>query len=88
MFPFYFIVNDNNPDNNDDDNDPVSCKNKKMAEFEKYSPLYTLRRKTLGEGGGKGCQTGNWELRTTFFATPISPLSNVDYGFCFSEFEF
>ena len=52
-----------------------------MVEFEKYSSLYKLRRKTLGEGGGRDGQTGNWKLKTTFFAIPISPLSNVDHAF-------
>jgi len=65
-----------------------------MADFEKYSPQYTLRKKSVREGVVK-VETESWELRfpqLRIHHCPVSimafefPILEID--FVLSEFEF
>ena len=75
----------------------ILCCQNKMADFEKNSPQYTLRSKKLGEGGGGGGQSGNWEFRTAFSQLRIRScrmsimafeLPIMEMDFALSGFEF
>ena len=73
---------------------PCPCRGwSSVDNFGKYSPQYTLWRKTLGEEGGGEVvkvETGNWELRIRSCRMSIMAfeLPIMEMAFALSEFEF
>ena len=60
-----------------------------MADFENYSPQYTLRIKSVTLVRGeceRGCQSGNWQLKTAFSVAANSPLCSIVNDFWLSNF--